>query len=238
MTMKNNNKTSLFLDTVIMDEIRKFSWLISGVTTTPTFFKKENIDYNSFVSNFREEFPDLELHIEALGPTPKETEKQLLEILKKDWFDSEKVVIKIPVDFDNLSIVSKYSKKGIKFNSHLVFNPNQAYLATISGTTYVCPLIGRYADNISKERKDIIRGGENDAGKQLLTDIIKVTRNNAPLNKLVKVMASSIRTVKDFENSIFAGADVITISPKILEESINHKYTSEGITTFLKDMGY
>lgn len=237
MIMKTNKKSNLFLDTVVIDEIRKYSWLISGVTTTPTFFKRENINYDTFVSDFREKFSNLELHIEVLGPTPKETEKKLLEIIRKDWFNSEKVVIKIPVDFDNLQIISKYSKKGIKFNTHLVFNTCQAYFAAISGTTYICSLIGRYADNMSRFTIDNLRGGENDVGKKLLTDIIEVV-NKYPTNQSIKVMASSIRTVEDLQNSISAGADVVTVSPKILEESIQHEYTKSGTKTFLKDMGY
>lgn len=232
--MNTNKKTCLYLDSVVMDDIRRYSWLISGVTTTPTFFKRENIDYNTFISDFRKEFPDLELHIEALGPNSKETEKSLLATTKQKWFDPEKVVIKIPVDFENLRIISEYSKKGIKFNTHLIFNPCQAYLAALAGTTYVCPLIGRYVDNISKLSKDGL-GRENDVGKKLLTDIVDVVANSPSL-KPVKVMASSIRTIEDFQNSISGGADVITVSTKILETSIQHEYTDEGIKVFLKDM--
>jgi len=235
--MKNNKNSNLFLDTVKIEEVRKYSWLISGVTTTPTFFVREKIDYGSFISNFRREFPDLEIHIEALGSTSQKTEEYLQGILKKDWFDIEKVVIKIPIDFENLLIVSKYSKKGVKFNTHLVFNTSQAYLAAMSGTTYVCPLIGRFADNMLKIAGDYQRGGENDIGKKLLGDILGALRNNLPSN-LVKVMASSIRTVEDFQNSIALGADAITIPTKILEASIKHEYTSQGIKFFLKDMGY
>lgn len=136
-----------------------------------------------------------------------------------------------------LDIVSKYSKKGVKFNAHLIFNPCQAYLAAISGTTYVCPLIGRYADNMSRLNSDNLRGGENDIGKKMLTDIIDVVKNN-PSGELVKVMASSIRTVEDFQNSISLGTDVITVPTKILEASIQHEYTNEGIKILLKDMSY
>lgn len=235
--MKTKKKTVLFLDSVIIDEIRKFSWLISGITTTPTFFKRDNINFDDFVSTIRKEFPHLELHVEALGPTPKETEKQLKTILKKKWFNINKIVIKIPADFENLKIISKYSKKGVKFNTHLIFNPFQAYLATLSGTTYVCPLIGRYADNMAKLDKNNIRGGENDIGKKLLLDVI-TTVDNGSSNKPVKTMASSIRTVDDFYNSLIAKVDVITIPTKILESSIKNKYTDQGIDTFLKDMGY
>jgi hypothetical protein len=51
-------------------------------------------------------------------------------------------------------------------------------------------------------------------------------------------MASSIRTIEDFQNPISAGASVITVSSKILEKSIQHEYTKGGIKTFLKDMDY
>ncbi len=228
-------KTKLFLDSVIIEEIRKYSWLVSGVTTTPTFFKREKIDYNAFISSFRTEFPQLEIHIEALGPTPKETENCLLQITNQNWFDPEKIVIKIPVDFDNLKIVSKYSKKGIKFNTHLIFSTCQAFLAASAGTTYVCPLIGRYVDNVEQQNK--VKDDDRIIGRKLLTDIIN-TMSNDSLSKTVKVMASSIRTLKDFQNSISAGADVITAPTKILDASFNHEYTDEGVKIFLNDMGF
>lgn len=234
--MKTNKQPSLFLDTVINEDIRKLSWLISGVTTTPTFFKRKNIDYDTFVSNFRKKYPDLELHIEALGPTPKETEENLLETINKKWFDSEKVVIKIPVTLDNLSIISKYTKKNIKFNAHLVFNTSQAYLASISGAYYVCPLIGRYADKTTIKNKKNLQGGENDVGKSLLENVINAVSNQT--NSSTKVMASSIRTVKDFKNAILSKPDTITVSREILEKSIKHDFTDSGINTFLSDMRY
>ncbi len=235
--MKNNRKTKFFLDSVMIDEIRKYSWLISGVTTTPTFFKRENVDYENFVSNFRKEFPDLELHIEALGPTPEDTEEQLKEIINKEWFDPKKVVIKIPADLENLRIVSKYSKQNIMFNTHLIFNPSQAYLASISGTSYVCPLIGRYADNVSKLIGKNMHGGDGDIGIELLNNVIDIV-DNSPRSDLVRVMASSIRTVEDFHRSVLSGADVVTVPTKILELSIENEYTNQGIQTFLSDMGF
>lgn len=234
--MKTDKQPNLFLDTVINKDIRKFSWLIFGVTTTPTFFKKRNIDYDTFVENFRKEYPKLELHIETLGPTPKDTEENLLKTINKKWFDSERVVIKIPATFDNLSIISKYTKKDIKFNAHLIFNTCQAYLASISGADYVCPLIGRYADKMARKNGKNLRGGENDVGRTLLKNVINAVNNQA--NSSTKVMASSIRTVKDFKNAILSKPDTITVSREILEKSIKHNFTDKGIKTFLSDMGY
>ena len=235
--MENDKRTNLFLDSVIYEEICKYSWLVSGVTTTPTFFKRDQVDFNEFGTKFRNEFPGLELHIEALGPTSEETEKQLLDIIKKPWFNFDKVVIKIPVSFENLKIVSKYSQRGVKFNTHLIFNPSQAYLSVLSGTSYVCPLIGRYADNIYALSHKNLRGGENDVGKKLLISII-VAVEKCPKSKPVKVMASSIRTVGDFVNSVSAGADVVTVPTKILESSIENEYTNQGVASLLQNMGY
>lgn len=231
----NNKKTILFLDSVIYDEIVKYSWLISGVTTTPTFFNRDNVDFDDFALRFRREYPNLELHVEALGINPIETEKQLLNILEKPWFNMDKVIIKIPVSFDNLKIVYKYSEKGIKFNTHLVFTPCQAYLSVIAGTTYVCPLIGRYADNISKLFGKNFHGGNNDIAKKILIDIIESV-DNVKNVKNVKIMASSIRSVGDFCNAVMAGVDVVTVPTKVLEDSIRNEYTDQGVSILLNDM--
>ena len=232
----NNKKTMLFLDSVIYDEIIKYSWIISGVTTTPTFFNRDNVDFDKFASRFRDDYPNLELHVEALGTNSIETEKQLLNILEKTWFNIDKVIIKIPVSFDNLKIVSKYSEKGIKFNTHLVFTPCQAYLSVLAGTAYVCPLIGRYADNMSKLFAKNLHGGNNDIAQKILTDIIETVDNSPSSNKKVRIMASSIRSVGDFCNAVMAGADVVTVPTKILEDSIKNEYTDQGVSTLLNDM--
>lgn len=235
--MNNTHASTLFLDSVIIDEIQRYSWLVSGVTTTPTFFKRENIDYDTFVMHFRTQFPYLELHIEALSSTPSETEKQIKDIINKDWFDRSKVILKIPATLPHLEIISRYTKEGILFNTHLVFNPAQAYLAAKAGTAYVCPLIGRYADTASRKNPNFTRGGDNDAGKLLLSEVMSAVHTSDQYNN-VKVMASSIRTIEDFRNAILLKAHAITVPTKILEQAMNDELTHDGISIFLKDMGY
>ena len=233
--MQTNKKTTLFLDSVNYEEILKYSWIISGVTTTPTFFKRDKVNFDEFATRLRNDYPNLELHVEALGTNSVETEKQLLGILKKPWFNIDKVIIKIPVSFDNLKIVSKYSKDGVKFNTHLVFTPCQAYLSVLAGTTYVCPLVGRYADNISKLFGKNLHGGDDDITKKILVDIIDAVDKSQNI-KPVSIMASSIRTIGDFCNAVMAGSDVVTVPTKVLEDSIRNEYTDQGILTLLESM--
>jgi len=225
---------SIFLDSVIFEEIERFSWIIKGVTTTPTFFKRENIDYLKFIKEFRNKYPELELHIEALGKTKEDTISEIKNTIKSEWFDKDKVVLKVPVSEDNLQIVNTFSKEGVRFNTHLVFTPNQASLASLVNSYYVCPLIGRYADNYSKVYGKNLHGGNADHSLSLLKDIRDVLDQNG---SDTRVMGSSIRTAGDYFNALIGGADVVTVPTKILEELFNHPMTEDGINIFLKDMG-
>lgn len=227
-------RNKIFLDSVKLSEIERFRWLICGVTTTPTFFKRENIDYEEFITTFRQHYPDLEIHIEALGSSASQTKLEIEKIISKSWFDSNKVVLKIPVSEENLELVSQFGKQGVRFNTHLIFTPNQVALAAISDSAYVCPLIGRYADNLSDMYGENLHGGKNDIGWQLLKKSKSVVDS---VGSQTKIMASSIRKTGDVFNALDAEADVITIPTEILIKMFTHPYTTEGIDIFKKDMG-
>ena len=232
-----NKRIDILLDSVIMSEIEKYSWIIKGVTTTPTFFKREGIDYNEFIENFRSTYPNLEIHVEALGPNVEETENEIKKIINQKWFDKDKVVLKIPVSFENLRLVQKYSKEGIRFNVHLVFTANQASVATMVSADYVCPLVGRYADTMSNKNGKNLHGGNNCVGAELIREVLTAIENVRP-EASTKVMASSIRTVGDYHTAIMNRADVVTVPTKVMDVLLNHEMTQQGVDTFLKDMGY
>ncbi len=56
------------------------------------------------------------------------------------------IVIKVPVTWEGIKAVNELSKKRIKTNVTLVFNPNQAFMAARAGAIYVSPFIGRFTD--------------------------------------------------------------------------------------------
>jgi len=230
-------KIDILLDSVIMSEIEKYSWIIKGVTTTPTFFKREGINYDEFIENFRKTYPNLEIHVEALGQTVEKTEKEIQNIMNQEWFDRDKVVLKIPVSFENLRLVQKYAKDGIRFNVHLVFTANQASVATMVSADYVCPLIGRYADTMSSKSGKNLHGGNTCAGSELLKDVRSAIEYVRPESE-TKVMASSIRTVGDYYTAIMNRADVVTVPTKVMDVLLDHEMTKQGVETFLRDMGY
>jgi transaldolase len=129
------------------------------------------------------------------------------------------IVIKIPIIWEGLKAVSQLSKKGIKTNVTLVFNPNQALLAARAGATYVSPFVGRFTD-ISQD------------GIALISDIAEIFSIH---DIHTQIIAASIRTPMDVINAAKAGADIATVPYKVLQQMIKHPLTDIGVEKFLED---
>ena len=101
----------------------------------------------------------------------------------------------------------------------LIFSLNQSILAAKSGATYISPFIGRCEDN------DI-------DGIDLISSIRKVFNLN---NISTNILAASIRNINHINESFKAGADIVTIPPKVFEEMYHHDLTDQGLAQFDKD---
>ena len=70
-------------------------------------------------------------------------------------------------------------------------------------------------------------------------DAIKLLQQTVDLvNKVgnkTKILAASIRNADQLVQSYLAGADVVTVSPEVLELSINHNLIDAGYQKFLQD---
>lgn len=208
----------IYIDTVKIKEIEKVldTGLISGITTTPTFFARDGYKNPvEFYKKMREVF-DGDIQVEALGKSVEGIESSIKEILDSGLTN---LTFKTPVTWAGIKTVKQYSSK-YKFNVHLVYNVNQAMIAAESGAQIVCPLMGRYDDY----------GGDS---MRLLLDIKEtLIANNYDTN----VMASSIRHPKHVENAFKAKADIITIPPKVFWSLLETPLTQDGIDKFEKDL--
>lgn len=227
----------LFLDTAKLDEIRKYSFLLHGVTTTPTIIKRDsNMSSDEFMSTVRSEFPELEIHVEAMADTAEETQKLITDIFcNKPWYDKDKVVFKVPLNMEGLKTTVNLAKTNpeVRINLHMVFAAGQAILAMQAKPAYIAPLIGRYADKIAELRSNGKRSAAEDAGLDMLAEI--VTCKEA-LSSDTHILTSSIRSVHDFAEAIKLGADAATLPPAILSEALEHPMTTEGVEVFRKDL--
>lgn len=205
-----------FLDTANVNEIREAASLgvIYGVTTNPTLVSKEGRDFKETIMEITS-IVDGPISAEVVSLEAEGMVKEALEIAA--WHPN--IVIKIPIIWEGLKAVSQLSKKGIKTNVTLVFNPNQALLAARAGATYVSPFVGRFTD-ISQD------------GIALISDIAEIFSIH---DIHTQIIAASIRTPMDVINAAKTGADIATVPYKVLQQMIKHPLTDIGVEKFLED---
>ena len=207
-----------YIDSADLDVIKEHSKLslFSGVTTTPTFFFRQQV--TDSVSHIRSiiEAIDGFIHIEAMGTSCDE----IVEHARKNYQISSRVISKIPISKQALKAVRILKNEGIRCNVHLIFSVSQAVLAAEAGAYFICPLIGRLNDI----------GGK---GLQVIKNIVSVIKH---YGYSTKVMASSIRSHEDVTECFLCGVDAITLPPKMIELMFSHPLTEVGVERFYHDM--
>jgi len=133
---------------------------------------------------------------------------------------NKNVTIKVPCTYEGLKACKELSDRNIKVNVTLIFSLNQSILAAKAGATYISPFVGRCEDN------DI-------DGIFLIASIRRLFN----LNNITKthILAASIRNIDHINDSYKAGADIVTLPPKIFEEMYKHFLTDQGLAQFDKD---
>jgi transaldolase len=129
------------------------------------------------------------------------------------------VTIKVPCTVEGLKACKTLSDKGIKTNVTLVFSVAQAILASKAGATFISPFVGRWMDNSID-------------GIELIKNIRKVYDHSF---SQTEILAASLRDVRQVEQSIIAGADVITIPPIVFWAMYKNIMTDKGLDLFQKD---
>ncbi|MCH7835818.1 MAG: fructose-6-phosphate aldolase [Chloroflexi bacterium] len=208
----------LWLDTADADELRAASrfGVISGVTTNPSLWAKaaSGTDYREVV---------VEICSIIDGPISAECVAQdvdgLVEEARKIASWHPNIVVKIPLDENGLEAIYRVSKEGIKINTTLIFQPNQALLAAQAGATYVSPFVGRL-DDISQE------------GMTVVGDIVDIfDRYNLP----AQVLAASLRHPLHVIQAAQAGAHIATMPYAVFQAMFKHPLTDAGMQKFLED---
>jgi transaldolase len=208
----------LWLDTANADELRAASrfGVVSGVTTNPSLWAKaaSGTDYRDVV---------VEICSIIDGPVSAECLAQDVDGLVEEarsisaWHPN--VVVKIPLDENGLEAIYRVSKEGIKVNTTLIFQPNQAMLAAQAGATYVSPFVGRL-DDIGHDGMAVVR------------DIVDIfDRYHFP----TQVLAASLRHPLHVVEAAQAGAHIATMPPSVFRAMFKHPLTDAGMKKFLED---
>ena len=209
----------IFLDTSDVNIIRKHceTGLIDGVTTNPTLMMQAGRDPLVVIKEISSLFTgDGSVSAEVVADHSYDM------IIQSEQYHSinENVTIKVPCTYEGLKACKELSDRNIKVNVTLIFSLSQSILAAKAGATYISPFVGRCEDN-------------NIDGIELISSIKKVFKLNSI--STTNILAASIRSIDHINDSFKAGADIVTLPPKIFEEMYRHNLTDQGLAQFDKD---
>lgn len=205
-----------FIDTAEVEEIREANeaGIIAGVTTNPSLIAKSG---RPFVDVLKEilEIVDGPVSAEVLSEDAEGmvAEGEPLAAL------SEQIVIKVPMTWEGMKAVHRFSQKGIRTNVTLVFSANQALVAARAGATYVSPFIGRL-DDISHNGMELIERVSH------IFDVHEID---------TEIIAASVRHPMHVTEAAENGAHIATVPFKVIKQLIHHPLTDQGIAKFEAD---
>lgn len=206
----------IFLDTADIAEIREANdmGLIDGVTTNPSLIARTGRPFREVVA---------EICGIVNGPISAETTATEARGMVAEGEELARihpnVTVKIPMTPEGLKATRVLSKKGIKTNVTLVFQPLQGLLAAKCGATFVSPFIGRL-DDVSAE------------GMPMVRDLLRMLKN---YQYPTEVIVASVRHPIHVVQAALAGAHVVTIPFKVLRQLTQHPLTDIGLEKFLED---
>lgn len=221
----------LFLDSAIFSDIDKLvSCRIKGVTTNPSLISK-NLELNRnkdehafdfylrFLKQLSLHIPyDTHLSVEVISNDTNEMYRQANEIKEYlNWQNNSSRAIKIPVTLDNLNVINKLAKNDFHINATACINVHQAKMAAEAGAKYVSFFYRRGLD-----------------AKEDMIENIKSFRSLYKEN--IEVICGSIREPYDITDCWNAGADIVTVPIKVIENSLKHEQTDKAIEGFTKDI--
>ena len=207
-----------FIDTANVEEIKKANdmGIICGVTTNPSLIAKEGRDFKEVIKEITSIVDGaISGEVKATTVTAEDMIKEAREIASIH----PNMVVKIPMTVEGLKAVNVLSKEGIKTNVTLIFNATQALFAAKAGATYVSPFLGRL-DDIATPGIDLIR---------TISEIF------AMQNIDTEIICASVRNPIHIIDCAKAGADIATVSYKVIEQCLKHPLTDAGIEKFKKD---
>jgi transaldolase len=205
-----------FLDSANLDEIKQASacGIIDGVTTNPSLIAKEGIPVEDQIRRICDIIDgDISAEVVATGAKGMIAEGRSLAKVHHN------IIVKVPLVPDGIRAAKALAKEGIRTNVTLCFSAAQALIAAKADAYIVSPFIGR-VDDIGFP------------GVDLISDILSIYRN---YRFKTQVLAASVRGPLHLIQAAKAGADIVTLTPKVLQQIFHHPLTEKGLDQFLKD---
>lgn len=146
-----------------------------------------------------------------------EKARYLISQYKAAGIAPDRVLIKIASTWEGIKAAEILEKEGIHCNLTLLFGLHQAIACAEAGVTLISPFVGRILDWYVKETGKEY-APEEDPGVLSVTQIYNYYKK---FGYNTEVMGASFRSIGEITE--LAGCDLLTISPKLLEQLQTHE---------------
>ena len=219
--------------------------------------KEDNIELEDYIKRILDVADGKPVSLEVTGHKYEEMVEEGQKLYNKFNKVNNNVFIKIPVNpsfdgeertYEGVKAINKLTDEGIPVNATLIFTPEQALMAGKAGASFVSPFAGRINDlvreknNMEWEKGDYfpakgIEDGEDDYGVKSGIDLVKECVEIIDKHNIegCEVLAASIRNKRMLRESAIVGADIVTVPPSIIKQSLKHEKTVEGMKSFTED---
>ena len=141
---------------------------------------------------------------------------KLIGLYNDAGITNERVLIKIASTLEGIKAAESLEKEGIHCNLTLLFGFAQAVACAEAGITLISPFVGRILDWYKKDSGRDSYPGPEDPGVISVTKIFNYFKT---YGYKTEVMGASFRNLDEIIE--LAGCDLLTISPKLLDQLRN-----------------
>ena len=142
--------------------------------------------------------------------------RKLIGLYRQVGISRDRVLIKIASTWEGMKAAEVLEKEGINCNLTLLFSFAKAVAAAEAGITLISPFVGRILDWYKKSTGRESYPGPEDPGVVSVTQIFNYFKT---YGYKTEVMGASFRNIDEIIE--LAGCDLLTISPKLLDQLRN-----------------
>jgi transaldolase len=139
--------------------------------------------------------------------------RKLIGLYEAKGISRARILIKIASTWEGIQAAERLEKEGIHCNLTLLFSFAQAVACAEAGVTLISPFVGRIYDWYKKEGRGAEIPADQDPG---VASVNRIYNYYKKFGYKTQVMGASFRNVNQILR--LAGADLLTISPDLLEQ--------------------
>lgn len=210
----------ILFDTADLDSIERLMpiYPLAGVTTNPSILKKEGkVDLYPHFRRIRSIIGvDRSLHVQVIARDRQGMIDDAHRLL--DNID-EHVYPKIPMTEEGLAAMRRLKEEGVRVTATALYSKTQGFLAIASGIDYIAPYYNR------------MQGLDIDTNGVIASLAQFIERREAH----TKILCASFKNVRQVTHALEAGAQAVTLEPKLLRQALSTPTILDAVDAFRED---